>query len=389
VIAALLDLLRSGKEWDDVYLEFCSAELDETVKAMTALYNVKRLEVAGNVDLQCMQLISNRLTTNTSLVEISLLVSLDGMKAMSLMQGIQANSTLRRLELIGSTLLPESITSLTEFLRSDGDLKTVHVDGCIVEDSDMAALVTSLKDHPRLRELYIDEHTSEESLRSAISNLIMRGTLFKLSLRSWKDAYKDSSAYETSWIVPALKTNTSLRILDLAENGIDDSGLEALVEVFRSNSTIQEVRLYDNHITNEGAELFGKSLRVPEMKVLKRMFFHRNRFDEVGGRYILEGVQINHKVEELSVPTLGRSKALARFQGQINYETYLNSGGKHLLRDRNFPLNLWPLVFERAGSQLWTPYCAYQMKSIAKWKQTQQADVVFHLIQNSDIFGLQ
>jgi hypothetical protein len=81
---------------------------------------------------------------------------------------------------------------------------------------------------------------SEESVRSAISNLIMRDTLFKLSLRSRKDSSKES-AYEKSWIVPALKTSTSLHILDLADNGIDDFGLEALVETFRSNTSIQEV----------------------------------------------------------------------------------------------------------------------------------------------------
>jgi hypothetical protein len=56
--------------------------------------------------------------------------------------------------------LPESITPLADFLRSDCDLETVHIDGCIVEDSSIAALVMSLKDHPKLKELYIDGNTS-------------------------------------------------------------------------------------------------------------------------------------------------------------------------------------------------------------------------------------
>jgi hypothetical protein len=82
------------------------------------------------------------------------------------------------------------------------------------------------------------------------------------------------------------------------------------------------------------------------------MFFHRNRFDEIGARYFLDGVQNNHEVEELSVPTMGRNKKMARFQRLISYETCLNTGGKQLLQGRRFPVNLWPLVFERAGNKL-------------------------------------
>jgi hypothetical protein len=238
-----------------------------------------------------------------------------------------------------------------------------------------------------LKELYVGGNLCEDNMRSALSTLIIQNTLQKLSLHSRKQVSRDARV-ETSWMVPALQVNYSLKVLDLSENGLDDDGLQGLVDAFCSNSSLEEVRLHENRITNKGAQLFGSRLR--DMRGLKRIFLHRNRFDEVSARDILEGIRNSDGiVEELTIPSMGRNKKMSKYQRLISYETCLNSGGKLLLReDRTFPLALWPLVFERAGSQLWTPYCDYQMQSLDKWKRTQQMDVIYCLIRSvSGIFA--
>jgi hypothetical protein len=67
VIDALMDLLRSGQQWDALYLEFCEGNLDKTIESVLKLDNVKKLEIAGNVNTRCMQTLSTGLKMNKSL----------------------------------------------------------------------------------------------------------------------------------------------------------------------------------------------------------------------------------------------------------------------------------------------------------------------------------
>jgi hypothetical protein len=84
---------------------------------------------------------------------------------------------------------------------------------------------------------------------------------------------------------------------------------------------------------------------------------------------------------------MGRNMKMSKYQRLISYETCLNSGGKKALKISGFPPNLWSLVLERSGRHLWTPYCEFQMQSLEKWKDMQQADVIFHLIQGAGMEG--
>ena len=111
-------------------------------------------------------------------------------------------------------------------------------------------------------------------------------------------------------------TSASLKVLDLSENGLNDDELQGLVDDFCYNSSLEEVRLHENHITNKGAQLFGS--RIRDMRGLKRIFLHRNRFDEIGARDILEGIRNSDGiVEELTIPGMGPNKKMSKYQWLI------------------------------------------------------------------------
>jgi Ran GTPase-activating protein (RanGAP) involved in mRNA processing and transport len=384
VIISLLDLLRSGRKWQAIYLEFCEGDLARTIDSVLTLSNVCKIEIAGNLTQSCIRTLSAALSKNASLVELALLVRMNEENADILINGLAQSRGLRKLRFVKSTLEPSSISSLARFLRSDNRFETIHFDRCIVADNDIAALVHALEDHSTLKELCIGANLCDTFLHCALSNILSRNRLRHLSLRSSIQPSQDFSL-ETGWMMRALQANNSLRVLDLSDNCLDDVGLGNLVEAFCTNVSLEEARLHENRITNNGAKLLGE--RLPEMTGIKRIFLHRNRFDEKGAEAILNGVRRNDAIEEVTIPTMGRNMKMSRYQRLISYETCLNSGGKKVLKDRQFPLNLLPLVLERSGQHLWTPYCEYQMQSTKKWKEMQQADVNFHLIQSVRVCG--
>jgi hypothetical protein len=193
VIDALMDLLRSGRQWQALYLQFCEGDLDKAIEAILTLDNVTKLEIAGNVDAVCINSLSLGLAGNDTLKELALLVTLDRENVHTLIDGLTVNTGLRRFKLIKSSFFPDSIEPLADFLRNDEKFETLHFDRCNhVADNNIATLVNSLENHPALTELYIGGNLCEESIRSALSNLIIRNTLRHLSLHSRQQVSRDT-----------------------------------------------------------------------------------------------------------------------------------------------------------------------------------------------------
>ena len=191
-----------------------------------------------------------------------------------------------------------------------------------------------------------------------------------------------------------LSSNSTLKVLDLSQRCLDDESMKMLSTALCSEiSTLEELRLHENHIGNEGAQHFAS--HIPLMNgSLKRIFMHRNRFDEKGAKALLEAVRQNCAIRDLTIPSMGRTTLMTKYQRLISYETMLNSGGKHLLKgsdpnDHGAKLTpgLWPYIFERAGRHMTTPYSERQLSGSDAWRRTQQADLIFYLMKGAaDIF---
>lgn len=384
VIDALMDLLHSApSHWEALYLEFCEGTLDIAIESLLAFDNIKKLEIAGNINADSMNSLSRGLKAGKVLQELSLVMTFDDQSVKAFISGLRANTGVRRLNLIKSTLKKDGIDAFSVYLASRCKLEALNLDRCIVSKIDLTTLITSLRNLSTLKELSIAGANFNDETRMALCNLMKQHRLQKLSLHGIPS---NGAHFGVNDILvgPALSDNHSLRILDLSGNDLDNKNLQFLTEILSTDATLEEVRLLENCISNEGASLLGSTLA--EAKGLKRIFLHRNLFDEVGANAILEGVRSNHRIQEVTIPTVeGDNSKMSRIRVLINYETCLNAGGKQILQNRNVPLQLWPQVFERAGNILFSPYCASQMKSLSRWKQIQQMDIIFYLLRNSDI----
>jgi Ran GTPase-activating protein (RanGAP) involved in mRNA processing and transport len=385
VIDALVDLLRSAPSpWEALYLEFCGGDLGKTIQSVLKVDNIKKLEIAGDISSEYMNSLSRSLAACKSLQELSFVITFDSQKAKTLVEGLRANTGIRRLKLVQSTLKNDSIEPISSFLAQHGKLEVLHLDRCIVSETDFATLLTSLRNVSTLKELSIGGALHVKEIRSAICSLMNQNLLSKLSLHGVTPKCSQHGINDLL-LTTSLSENHSLRILDLSGNKLEDHNLNVLMDFLCSNAyLVEELRLQENCITNVGARLLGK--RLHKTRGLKRIFLHRNKFDERGVAAILEGVRSNHQIHEVTIPTLvGDAAKLSRLRTLINYETSLNAGGKEILRNQEISLKLWPQVFHRARNILFTPYCEPQMRSLRQWKRIQSMDVMFYLLRHSDI----
>ena len=380
VAEAIAELLKSSRrEWEALYIEFCGGKLDHAMTSVMALDTVKRLEVAGTLSLESVRAISEGLRQCRALMELSLFTTLDSDKTSILIDGLEGNVGLKTLKLIKSTIKKDAADLLAKFLRSDRKLKSVSLDHCIASETCMVDLLDSLSGLSTLEELSLAGVTLSKSIVSALSKLSTQIGLEKLSLRDNK--VNGRTGMERFFRSGALSDNNSLRILDISRSKLDDSSLKLLIRTIQSNSILEEVRLEDNCITDDGALFLGNEMHL--MKGIRRIFLHKNAINEAGFRAILEGTRRNHRVHEVTVTP--KSASLLSIQVLINYQTCLNAAGSHLLRNRELPMGLWPRVFERAGKSLFSPYSKSQMKNVRCWRKIQQTDVIFHMLRHLDI----
>mmetsp|Transcript_28970 Transcript_28970/g.69956 ORF Transcript_28970/g.69956 Transcript_28970/m.69956 type:complete len:468 (+) Transcript_28970:129-1532(+) len=382
VAEALVDLLKaSRRDWEALYMEFCGGKLDQAMRSVMALDTVRRLEVTGTLSQDCMLAISEGLRGCKTLRELSLYTTLDSDNTSILIRGLDANNGLRALRLVKSTIKKDAVEELTGFFRRNRRLKSVALDRCIASEGGMVNLLDSLSELSTLEELSIAGVLLNGSIVSAISKLTALNGLEKLTLQDNKVTGR--IGMEHFFTSGALSDNNSLRILDLSRSKLNDSSLKVLIETIRTNSTLEEVRLEHNCITDDGARFLGSKMHF--MKGIRRIFLHKNPINEAGLRAILEGTRRSHRVHEITVTVVPRTATLSRIQVLINYEACLNAAGRHLLQDREFPVGLWPRVFERAGKSLFSPYAKSQMKNIQSWRKIQQTDVIFHMLRHLDI----
>jgi hypothetical protein len=397
VVQAFADLLRTRNAddtWEAVFLEFCGGRLEETIRTVLNLNNVKKLEIAAGTSQRTAlkALAEAPEINNNTLQELSLFSAIDEEVVGWIAECFTHNTRLCNLQLIKCTVAESSIEPLALFLKSAKHIQILRIDRCIMNRMDWAlgVILESVVEHPTLKELSIGGSLGVDS-QVALSKLLTHGRLTKLCLQNLNaPASGGVSAHQDDmqWITGPLAANTSLKVLDLSQRCLDDKSLSVLSDALcNGSSRLEELRLHENHIGNAGIEIFASC--IPSLtSSLKRIFLHRNRFDEAGAKALLKVIRQNCCIRELTIPSLGRSSLMTKYQRLINFETMLNCGGKNLLnntvRNNNemkFPPSLWPLVFERAGRLRWTPYCEYQMTAAFQWKRTQQADLIFYLLR--------
>ncbi|XP_039509721.1 NACHT, LRR and PYD domains-containing protein 14-like isoform X3 [Pimephales promelas] len=169
-------------------------------------------------------------------------------------------SLLRELDLSGNDITDSELKMISPLLKHPQcKLEKLGLRSCRISDGGCAVLSSALRSNPSLRELDLSENDFRDSGVKQLSYLLAdpQCKLEKLELRSCRisdEGFTDLSS--------ALRSNPSLRELDLSENNITDSGIKQLSDLLKHpQCKLEKLEMRSCYVSNRGCADLSSALR--------------------------------------------------------------------------------------------------------------------------------
>jgi Ran GTPase-activating protein (RanGAP) involved in mRNA processing and transport len=232
----------------------------------------------------------------------------------------------------------EALTKLAEGLTDNVSLKDLRFMGCSLTDQMVATLLNALASHPNVKALDFNGNKAGPLASHALAAMLHGNTCIENLDISFQSSEEPLLIHP---IADALLVNTTLKRINISNCGITDADTQLLCHALCESSSLEELLLARNKMTDEGMAHFGS--RLPSMRGLKRVSLWGNPFEDRGAKALARGLEHNFIIEDVD---LFRNFPCS---DEISLYTALNRGGRKFLHesDDNSPLGLWPLLLER------------------------------------------
>ncbi|KAL3931360.1 MAG: hypothetical protein SGBAC_011344 [Bacillariaceae sp.] len=420
-------------------LELQSVDLDYELTSLLiqVIESKKWQSVSINSDI--MNALSYGLNYSKSLVTLQLSGNLSGSETSNFAKAIARNVCLEELDLSDCIIDTHSLGILGFALRINRTIRSIVLNGCYLEDENLAHLLSALQESPALKSLSVQRNYCHEHAMSMIASLLHYDDIEELNmsylLRKKREAQPEvvgeainepvEQEVETPKPVPSneseeankhtednipsdpssgeaekenpieaettdpepeedepkpesenIAQNTSLKNLQLAANGLSDGFVESTLKMFGKGSALEELNLFGNRMTD--LSMHRIITRLPDLKQLKSLWVGHNNFTIAGYNALLLAMQRNFVLEELSITTLNTDAQFETIQYKIDYFTRLNRGGRRIFGSdvSKLPKSIWPLILERASRIKWDDANEDDPKGVSY-----SADAIFCLLQ--------
>ena len=243
---------------------------------------LKELHLGGNEIKRGISKLAPALAATRSLEVVSLQNSGLGSKGASILAKALETSkvewTLTSLDLAGNDIRLPGIAAFQNLLVMDRRIKSLHLgyNGLGEEGAKLLGLV--LKFNYTLKELALQgNHIGDDGAMALAEELASNNnTLERLQLDWNKIGPRGASA-----LAKALKQNSTLCHISLADNDIDSEGATNIADSIKYNMALKELVLSKNKIDDGGAFALTMALGRPSSRDLK-VLLEDNDFTEVG-----------------------------------------------------------------------------------------------------------
>ena len=239
-------------------------------------------------DFEC---IASLIHSTTSLEE--LMIGKNGISVESidsLCKALSANSSMRRLSLLGSHLTKSHCVCLGQLLRHPihCQIEMLGLRDCSLTSDGVGEVMSGLSHNHTLRELDLSWTQIESEGTVTIATMLKTNrSLERLGLGGC--GIGSSGGVELG---AALERNKTLRYLDLSENALGDDGVRGLCVGLENNSSLEELELRgDESLGEEGVSLLLKCLEEKNTS-LKTLWlpekFERDISSELKSRHVIK-----------------------------------------------------------------------------------------------------
>ena len=243
------------------------------VQLVSSLHSSKLRELSmsgtgiSDPDFEC---IASYIHSTTSLESLDIGWNDISVESIDLLcKGLSANSSMRRLDMVGCHLTTSHCVCLGQLLRHPIHCKIERLDinECSMTSDGVGEVVSGLSDNHTLRELILSGNQIGSEGAVAVATMLKRNSSLETL---WLDICSIGSSGGVELGV-ALERNKTLRVLGLSRNAIGDDGVRGLCVGLENNSSLVGLYLFgDESLGEEGVSLLLKCVEEKNTS-LKRL----------------------------------------------------------------------------------------------------------------------
>ena len=386
-----------------VFILSCFSIVDDGAISLASVISanrfLKKLQLRDLRNSRELVIFFKALAENKTIEELSLRHSHICMQSAKFIYNmIKSHPTLEELRLVDTQLIGDSLSHICKAIGHNSTLRRLYLINAEIDAIAHAeALAEMLKSNTHLRELHLCEnHLSDEGTTILSDGLLQNSTLRSIDLRSndigvtgalaLATLVKSSTSLSALYLgmndignigAEALARGlrfSSLHVVDLSDNGLDEEGAAAIADMLKTNTCMQELNLSFNSIGNEGATTIANVLtlnsslrclalrrngignkgafafasKLPQMRGLKELIMIKNSINHDGAEALLQGLRSNMELEYLHV----EDKVSEPILREIVHWIRLNRAGRRIFRNTNLPATVWPVVLSNINSDM-------------------------------------
>jgi Ran GTPase-activating protein (RanGAP) involved in mRNA processing and transport len=355
---ALVQLLQDERRiWKRLAIQRCPGRVLESSLAIAATRgNLEILSLyQNNLGYTGFSSLAMILACNPpKLVKLDLEDYISPNSAEALAAGLQANTTLRTLDLHDCRFDRDALENIAKGVAQHRFLRHLQLSDCQLTDMNASLIITTLLDHPSLSHIYLGTNyccvKSMKALAAAIRDNRMR-ELESVSLVHQCTRLDPRLALPLpiGMLGGPLESNATLKELSLSNNYLHPAELGFFMTGVKE-SRLESLKLARCGISDDGLRRVLSNLPC----TIKGLDLTENLFaSEASNHSLLLSIEYHKQLETLEI-----DKDLECWH-DVCYQARLNRGGRRILSsEKVVPTSLWSLILERINKIDWSSYDA-------------------------------
>ena len=310
-VSAISDYIKSNNSLQEIYLSNNhitsegAKQIGEAIKVNTTLL---KFDISHNkISDEGVSAISDCTKSNNSLQELDISFNVITSKGLVyLLKSIQHSGNLQKLNITHNNIVKSQFTIINHSIKSLFHTFPIHTSwneittnkyGRTTLKSMICTLYNNSDDGSDDIEQYIwtREETFSDTGIILLCDCIKEDNTTQ-QLNMWGNNITSEGA---KCIAEAIKVNTTLQKLDIGSNQLSDDGATAISNCLKYNNSLQELNMPYNNITSEGAKCIAEAIKVNT--TLQKLYIHSNKLSDDGVTAISECLKYNNSLQELNM----------------------------------------------------------------------------------------
>uniref|UniRef100_A0A6B2L0N1 PH domain-containing protein n=1 Tax=Arcella intermedia TaxID=1963864 RepID=A0A6B2L0N1_9EUKA len=221
--------------------------------------------------------------------------AIGSLSAKKLAEALTGNCSILRINLSNNNILEEGASALGKMLAINSVITNLNISDNKLGTVGAENLIKGLKTNSVLRELIISENQLDLDTAKLLSEYLKSSPLERINISK-----NPLTPQGFSLILEALKDNTSIQSIDLADIAtIDNAVAQSISNLFKNNSTISSVSLRRNKMKDESIGIIAEGLILN--KSISSLDLYETEFGLMDIQPFLQVLQMNSSITSLNL----------------------------------------------------------------------------------------